>query len=167
MAVSKKKVIKRKVAKKKAVRRAPLSVDTLIEHATTRSAHSEANKGAVKAHKTASTLVTRIEKKIAAAEERVAKAENSVQSAKTAKLKDNAQVRLTASRAALKLLQVELKAVVAEEKAAATLLMKLHTLHERAHIKFIKEYERLAVAATKVKPKQRKVPRKKRVAKQD
>ena len=58
-----------------------------------------------------------------------------------------------------------LKAAVAEEKVAATLLAKLHTLHEKAHAKFVKEYERLAVVATKVKLKKRKAPRKKRVAK--
>jgi len=165
MAVSKKKVTKRKAAKKKAVRRQPLPVEELIEHATTRAAHSEANKEAVKTHKKASTLVVRLEKRVITAGERVAKAEKSVKAAKTAKVKANAQVRLSGSRVALKLLQAELKVVVAEEKAAATLLAKLHMLHEKAYTKFVKEYERLAVVAAKVKPKKRKTPRKKRVAK--
>jgi len=161
-----KKTSKKKATKKRAVRKAVMPIETVIDIVSSQSKISPACKEAVVNYNAAMRSLTAVNKKVIAFTGRFEKSLANVENAKTTKQKDLAKQRLAASRVAKADVVADAKAKTRAANDAEKVLRALANLYNSSLTRFQKEFSRNASAKAKaLKPKTRKRVTKKKAVK--
>ena len=146
MAKVTKKVVKKKATRKKRTVKKAISLDVLIANAQGRAKESNSNKLAASTASKAVTAAARAESKVETMAGRAAASKAGLASAKTAAAK--AKVKHDKNTENLKAARALASEAASNVKKSTRLLAKLDASYAKLHSKFLKDYERSAVAAT-------------------
>ena len=161
-----KKTSKKKASKKKSARKAVIPIEALIEIVAAQSKISPACKEAVVNYNAAMRSLAAVNKKVIAFTGRFEKSLANVDNAKTPKQKALAKQRLAASRMAKAEVIADAKAKTKAANDAEKVVRALANLYNSSLAKFQKSFARNAAAKAKaLKPKRRRVSKKKAVKK--
>jgi len=161
-----KKTSKKKASKKKSARKAVIPIEALIEIVAAQSKISPACKEAVVNYNAAMRSLAAVNKKVIAFTGRFEKSLANVDNAKTPKQKALAKQRLAASRMAKAEVIADAKAKAKAANDAEKVVRALANLYNSSLAKFQKSFARNAAAKAKaLKPKRRRVSKKKAVKK--
>jgi len=148
MAKVTKKVVKKKATRKKRTVKKAISLDVLIANAQGRAKESNSNKLAASTASKAVTAAARAESKVETMAGRAAASKAGLASAKTAAAKAKAKVKHDKNTENLKAARALASEAASNVKKSTRLLAKLDASYAKLHSKFLKDYERSAVAAT-------------------
>jgi len=161
-----KKTSKKKASKKKSARKAVIPIEALIEIVAAQSKISPACKEAVVNYNAAMRSLAAVNKKVIAFTGRFENSLANVDNAKTPKQKALAKQRLAASRMAKAEVIADAKAKAKAANDAEKVVRALANLYNSSLAKFQKSFARNAAAKAKaLKPKRRRVSKKKAVKK--
>jgi hypothetical protein len=161
-----KKTSKKKVSKKKSTRKVVMPIEAVIEIVAAQSIISPVCKEAVVNYNAAMRSLAAVNKKVIAFTGRFEKSLTNVEKAKTAKQKALAKQRLATSRIAKAEVIADAKAKTKTANDAEKVLRALASLYNTSLARFQKSFARNAAAKAKaLKPKRRRVSKKKAVKK--